>query len=135
MGGLSGTGISGESQDSADALLFVLRNANFQSTSDQQFTKLQNFGNYVVTKIVAFRKTGGATVACAGGVYSATAKGGFAIVAAGQSWLGLAGAGNIVDATLAAATLIRTETPYLSLTTGSTAAVTADVFFYGVVLD
>lgn len=119
-------------------LLFAGRGLNFQSTSDQQLIKQFIGTNYVITKIIAVRKSGGATIACAGGIYTATAKGGSALVAAAQSWLGLSGAGKIVDATLAAliATDVQSANPiYLSLTTGSTAAVTGDVLVFGIVAD
>lgn len=120
-----------------DGLLFVLRSGDFQSTADQAFTKLTGCTNYLVTYVCAVRKTGGATVVCAGGIYTAAAKAGNALVAAAQSWIGLSGAAKSVLATLAAITNtdIQTATPILSLTTGSTAAVTADIFIYGVPLD
>jgi hypothetical protein len=119
-------------------LLFVGRGLDFQLTTDQALTKQFAGTNYVITKILAIRKTGGATVACAGGIYTAAAKGGSALVAATQSWIGLSGAGKITDATLGAllATDAQSASPlYLSLTTGSTAAVTGDVLVFGVVAD
>jgi len=119
------------------APLFVLRAADMQLTTDQAFTKSGIFTRYVATKIVAQRASGGATVACAGGVYTAASKGGSALVAAGQSWINLTAAGKIVDATLAAVngTDSQTATPILSLTTGSTGACTADLLIFGVVMD
>lgn len=118
-------------------ILFIGRGLNFQSTADQALTK--NFGGtkYRIMDICAAWKTGGASVACAGGVYDATAKGGNALVAAAQSWVTLA-SGVIVTAALAAiagTTLESAATLYLSLTTGSTAACTADVFVFGYALD
>jgi len=117
-------------------LLFVLRAANMQSTADQQFTRIFGGTKYAVTHVYASRVSGAASVACAGGIYSAASKGGDALVAAAQSWVSLA-SGVIVNATLAAVagTALETATPYLSLTTGSTAACTADIFIFGVVLD
>lgn len=117
-------------------VLFVLRSANMQSTSDQQFTRLAAGVNYRITDIIAVRKTGAATVACAGGVYDAASKGGSAVVGVAQSWVTLAANVNVV-ATLAAvnATALLSATPYLSLTTGSTAACTADLFIFGYVID
>lgn len=72
-------------------------------------------------------------MACAGGIYDTAAKGGNAIVAAAQSWVTLA-SGVIVTGTLAALTqtTLLSNTPILSLTTGSTAACTADIYIYGV---
>lgn len=119
------------------APLFVLRGANLQSTADQAFTKVGVFTNYVITKVLAVTKTGGASVACAGGIYTAAAKGGTPLIAAVQSWVTLTGALKIVDATLAAvlATDAQSATPIFSLTTGSTAAATADLFVFGYVVD
>lgn len=116
--------------------LFELRNANMQLTTDQQFIKQFAGTNYVITKIVAVRASGGTTVACAGGIYTAASKAGSALVAAAQSWINLSGANKIVDATLAAliATDLQSATPYLSLTTGSTAAATANIVIYGIVI-
>lgn len=116
--------------------LFVLRNADMTLTTDQAFTKIGTFTNYVVTGVIANRKTGALGVACAGGIYSAAAKGGDAILAAAQSWAGLTGALTAVIATVA--NLIgkpETATPILSLTTGNTGALTADLFVTGSIVD
>lgn len=117
--------------------IFILRNADFQLTTDQAFTKQGGFTNYFVTDVVAKRVTGGASVACTGGIYTAASKAGNALVAASQSWLGISGAGKTQVATIAAVALtdVATATPILSLTTGSTAAVTADVYIFGAALD
>jgi hypothetical protein len=116
--------------------LFQLLSANMQSTSDQQFQKLFAGTNFVITKVVAVWASGGTTVACAGGIYTAASKAGSALIGAAQSWINLTASGKIVDATLAAllATDLQSATPYLSLTTGSTAAATADIYIYGVVI-
>lgn len=118
-------------------LLFVKRAANMQSTSDQQFTKIFIGTLYKPTAVIGKRASGGASVACAGGVYTAASKGGDALVAAAQSWINLTADKKIVNASLAALvdTDIHNETPYLSLTTGSTGACTADIFIYGIILD
>lgn len=116
--------------------LFVLRAADMTLTSDQAFTKIGAFTSYVVTGVVATRKSGALGVACAGGIYSAATKGGDAIIAAAQSWAGLTGALTAVIA--AVANLIgkaETATPILSLTTGNTGALTADIFITGTIVD
>ena len=117
-------------------VLFVIRSANMQSVADQQFSRLAAGSKYLITSIVAVNKTGGATIACAGGIYSAAAKTGDVLVAAAQSWVTLAANVNVV-ATLApaASTALCTATPFLSLTTGSTAACTADIFISGYLID
>lgn len=117
-------------------LLFVIRSADMQSTSDQAFTKSFSGTKYRITDICAVRKTGAASVTCAGGVYDAASKGGNAVVATAQSWVTLASGINVVP-TLAAVvgTTVLGTSLYLSLTTGSTAACTADIFVYGYVVD
>lgn len=117
--------------------LFVLRAANMQSTADQQFVKTSNFTLYIPRRILAKRVSGGTSVACAGGIYTAASKAGDAMVGVGQSWVLLTGAGKTVDGTIAAIALTdsHSQTPYLSLTTGSTAAATADIFIFGDIID
>lgn len=118
-------------------ILFIGRGLNFQLTTDQTLTKRFQGTNYRITDIIAVRRSGAASGACVGGIYTAASKGGTAIVAATQSWLTLAANVN-VTATLAAAnntTLLSANTLYLSLTTGSTGAVTADVFVFGYIID
>jgi len=124
-------GVSGQS--ALQQLLFKLSGANLQLTTDQTFTKLYSGSAYQITNIVARQRTGAASVVCAGGIYDAAAKGGNAIIAAAQSWVTLA-SGVIVTGTLATLvqTTLLTNTPILSLTTGSTAACTADFYIYGV---
>ncbi|HXU78630.1 MAG TPA: hypothetical protein VN794_18785 [Methylomirabilota bacterium] len=121
----------------ANKLLFILRAGNMQSTSDQPFSKIGNFANFMITGITAMRVTGATSVLCLGGVYSGAAKSGNTLVSNLQSWLGLSGPGKIVQATLAnsATTDAQTATPIFSLSTGSTAACTADVYIHGVPLD
>lgn len=115
------------------SLLFVLGSANMQSTADQAFVKVRSFTTYVIDKVVCVGVTGGATVACAGGIYGGASKTGNIYVAAAQSWLGVSAANKLVTATLAAlpGTDVTGETPILSLTTGSTAACTAKLLIFG----
>ena len=117
--------------------LFTCRGANLQNTADQTFEKVGGFVNYKITSIEAVGKTGGATVACLGGIYTAAAKTGNILVAATQSWLSLSGVGKVNVVTLGApiTTDVQSATPILSLSTGSTAAAIADLFVFGVVLD
>lgn len=118
-------------------LLFMLSGANFQSTSDQTMIKIGIHNNYRIKDIIAKQASGGATIAVVGGIYTAASKGGTALVSAAQSWIGLTGAGKIVIPTLAGVidTDIQSATPILSLTTGSTGAVTADVYIFGLPID
>jgi hypothetical protein len=129
----SGAGaLSGLSPTGLTQLLFKLSGANLQLTTDQAFTKIYGGTNYAINQIIARQRTGGASIACAGGIYDAATKGGNALVAAAQVWVTLA-SGVIVNAALGAAlTVVGSATPILSLTTGSTAACTADFYIYGV---
>lgn len=115
--------------------LWVLRGANLAVTTDQAFTR--NFGGtlWVPSHIHAVRKSGAFGVTCAGGIYTAASKGGNAIVGAAQSYAALTGASTSVLAALAIATIQTSATLFLSLTTGNTGALTADLFVYGFVLD
>lgn len=120
----------------AAQLLFVIRSADMQLTTDQALTKSFTGTKYRVTDVIAVRKTGAASVVCAGGIYDAASKGGNALVATAQSWVTLATAINVVPTLAAvAATTVLDPTLYLSLTTGSTAACTADIFVYGYIID
>src|SRR6185369_15597824 len=82
--------------------LFKLTGANMQLTTDQAFAKIGTFTNYVIQAVIAKQASGGTSVACAGGIYTAASKGGSALIAAAQSWVTLTGAGKIVNATLGA---------------------------------
>ena len=118
---------------SAQQLLFKLSSANLQLTTDQVFSKTYGGSSYVISAIIARQRTGAASVACAGGIYDGAGKTGNILIAATQSWVTLA-SGIIVTGTLAAltSTTLLTATPILSLTTGSTAACTADVYIFGI---
>jgi hypothetical protein len=122
--------------------LFELRSANMAITTDQVFTRLFSGTNYVITDIVGIRVTGAFGVACLGGIYNAVDKpAGGIFVAAAQSWVNMTGAGKIVRPALAAlialatATDVQTLTPYFSLSTGNTGALTARISIYGLPLD
>ena len=116
-------------------LLYVLRSANMAVTTDQTFTKVGSFTNYMPSGIVVVWKSGAFGTACAGGIYTAATKGGTAIVAAAQSYAALTAAGTAVTATIAATSAYFTATPILSLTTGNTGSLMADIFVFGYVVD
>lgn len=117
-------------------LLFVGRNLNMQSASDQEMARVFGGTNAMATLVIAVQKSGAGSVTCAGGVYTALSKGGSALVSAVQSWVTLA-SGVQVTAVMAgvAQTALTGPELFLSLTTGSTGALTADMFVFGVVLD
>lgn len=114
-------------------LLFKLSGANVQLTTDQLFTKMFAGTNYMPAMIVARQRTGGASVACVGGIYDGAGKTGNIIAAAATVWVTLSGVtpvvvpiANILQNALLSAT------PILSLTTGSTTACTGDFYIFGV---
>lgn len=116
---------------SSQQLLFRGSALNFQLTTDQPLSKVYAGSNYIVTGVYARQRSGAASVACVGGVYDAASKGGNAWVAAAQSWVTLA-SGIIVPAAIAITTALGSTNLILSLTTGSTAACTADVYVFGI---
>lgn len=118
--------------------LWVIRAADMQSVADQPFTKQQTFTWFVPTAIIAIRKSGALGVTCLGGIYTGAAKSGNAIVAAIQSWALLTGVDKMVLPSLAAIAATdqqSSNTLFLSLTTGSLTALTADIFVYGDIVD
>ena len=115
-------------------LLGAIKGADFNVTTDQAIPI--PYAKYVVRRIVVTNASISLTLA-AGGVYTATSKGGSAIVAAAQVYSSLTSSAKYLDATLAAVAATDTFTVanlYLSLTTGQGAAATADVYVYGDVL-
>lgn len=101
------------------APLFRLSNANMNSTGDQIFTPLWSFTKYAIRECYAAEPTVSLSNVV-GGIYSAPAKGGTALVAASQSWGALKStdSGATVPITTGANGKILTGTSiYLSLTT------------------
>lgn len=129
--------VSGTPPLASNQLLFVLRSADMTLTTDQVFTRIFAGFSYQITSVVACRRTGAFSVACLGGIYTGAGKTGDAMVAAAQSWAALTGANKIATATLAAlvGTNLESATPFLSLTTGNSAAMLTDIFIYGTCLD
>lgn len=106
----------------------TLLGANMNSTADQAITLAA--GSWKIEGVYATKPSVSLTTA-AGGVYTSTAKGGTAIVAAGQVYSGLVAATDVIGCTMAATPTVTNNTVYLSLTTAQGAAATADVFVYG----
>lgn len=108
--------------------------ANLNSTADQAIpinAAKYNVRRIVVTNVSADISAGLA----AGGVYTAAAKGGTAIVAAVQVYAALTGATIVLDLTLAVSGVARVlANLFLSLTVANGSAATADVYVFGDVL-
>ena len=105
------------------------------STADQSFTKLGTFTSYI---LIAMRCVNCAVnlATAVGGVYTAALKGGDALIANTQTYVGNDGAATSGSGmALNAKSLgVRTETPILSLTTPQGSAATADIYAFGIPL-
>lgn len=116
-------------------MLGSLRGANFNSTADQAIPLNSGGFNYIITTIYVTNASGSLTTA-AGGIYDAASKGGNAIVAATQAYSALSASSKLLALTLAALGIVLTaQTINLSLTTGQGAAMTADIFVFGKILN
>ena len=113
-------------------LLFTLKGANFNITSDQILTPTFN-GKFRIKRIVVLNTSLNGMSTAAGGFYTAPSKGGSAIVAAGHAYTGLTNALTALELTLALSNLVLVAgTPlYFALTTAQGAAATADIYVYG----
>ena len=114
-------------------LLFQFLGANHAITTDQTFTKVFSGTIWTPLSITDTWVSGAFNTACAGGIYTAAAKGGTAIVAAGQSYAALTGAGTALNAAIAASGPF-SVTPIFSLTTANSAALTGNLFIWGVII-
>jgi hypothetical protein len=130
-------------------LLFLKRGINMNVLTDQalNINGMYHYGGssfpfekFIVTDIRMVWVSGAANVTPIGGIFTATGGGGSAIVAAAQTWPGLA-SGKLVTPPLAAlcATDIQTvaigaSALYLTLTTTNSGAMTTDLYVYGIAL-
>ncbi len=128
--GITAASIGAVPASRAVQLLWELRNANMQSTSDQAFTKVFTGTNWAAASIQSKLVSGTVTVLTAGGIYTAASKAGNALVSAAQLWTTIP-----LLATLALPTQQTSGQLYLSLTVGSLSASVADLFVFGYVLD
>jgi hypothetical protein len=120
-----------------ERLLGSLTGADMNVTTDQAIPIAAAIGGgtrkYVIRRVLVVNASTSLTTAV-GGVYTATSKGGSAVIGAGQVYTALTGASKFVDLTIAAIGLsdVRTEANlYLSLTVAQGGAATADVFVFG----
>lgn len=114
-------------------LLAALKGANMNVTSDQAFVMYVLSGQkYRVRRITATNPSLSLTTA-AGGIYPAPAKGGTALVAAGQTYSALTTGLLAEDLTLAVPNNVQAAGTqlYLSLSTPQGGASTADVYVFG----
>src|SRR3954468_7933019 len=110
-----------------------LRGANLNTTADQPITLTGTNPNYRVTAVYVANPSAAVTTA-AGGFYTAAAKAGLAVVAAGQVYSGLTSVGPNTAGSLISLTVVNgnlTANPlYFSLTTAEGTARTADVYVH-----
>lgn len=120
-----------------EQLLYFKRGLNMDITTDQILTKTWDFtdalNRQIITRVRAFNGSTNLTAAD-GGIYTATAKGGIAVVAAAQVYTALTAATIGVDLTIAPAGLdeLTLDELYLSLTGAQGGAATMDLFVFGI---
>lgn len=118
-------------------LLGRLIGANMNSGSADQPFVMTNQSNLVPFRPVTIscKNASVSLTTAAGGIYTAAAQGGTAVVASGQVYTGLTAASLILDLTIAttpAKTVLNPGTAFfLNLTTAQGAAATADFFIWG----
>lgn len=123
-------------------LLYKISGADFTSTADQAFSKIATFSVAYPMAIIA-DPTSGKTTGAVGGIYDAASKGGDVYLPSSIAWgldatatpkkgvqVSSGGTGTQFDGQH----WQMTGTLYLSLTTGSSTACSADVYVYGVVI-
>ena len=117
-----------------DQLLGKLIGANFNVTTDQAIP-ITRIGTqkYLITKIFVTNASTSLTNAD-GGIYTATSKGGTAIVAAAQVYTALTSATVGLDLTLAVNNTYTLDNLYFSLTGTQGGAATADIYVFGIIL-
>ena len=115
------------------APLCSIRSANFNVTTDQVCTLPASILAWDLTSIEVTNCSASLTLA-AGGVYTAAAKGGTALVSAAQAYTGLTSSTVVLPLTLngtAATTRLTVSSVYLSLTTAQGTAATCDMYVWG----
>ena len=119
----------------AQAPLWRITAADMNTTSDQAFTKLASFTNWLFTGAVTVDSSGAITTAV-GGIYTAASKGGIAIVAASQGYNTITGAsqGNGLTIANAGRATMTTGNLYLSLSTPEGSARTLTFYVFGIPL-
>lgn len=114
-------------------ILWTLTSANMNTTADQALSKAFSFGNFIITQIIATNASTSLTTAV-GGIYTATSKGGTAVVANSQVYSVLTAAGVTLPLTIADSSVRTGASLYLSLTISQGGAATADLLVLGYAL-
>lgn len=128
---LGAPGESGRDAFYTHGILGVLKGANFNITTDQSIPIAPAANGFIIDEIVATNASISLTTA-AGGIYSATSKGGSAIVAAAQVYSALTVSTKKVNLTIAITDTVWTLSQlYFSLTTAQGSASTGDIYVIG----
>lgn len=114
-------------------VLWSMIGANMNITTDQAFLKLFSFNNHTIEYFLATNASASLTAAI-GGIYTSTAKGGSALVAAVQVFSALTNNLALLKPTLAISALRTNPAMYLSLTVPQGSAATCDLYAIGVPL-
>jgi hypothetical protein len=125
------TGPNNTEWNAISGVIGKLTSADFNSTADQSITI--NATKYVIRKILICNASTSLTTA-AGGIYTATSKGGTALLPAATVYTALTTSTKFVEPSLHADTGTDTQTAstlYFSLTTAQGGAATADIFIIG----
>ena len=126
------TAIVPEFKTAGARVLFKLISADMDSTADQQFTKVGAFTSYIIESQRAVNASTSLTTA-QGGTYAAAGKTTLLLGATTQVYTANTSATTgTTPVFTAAGSGVRTETPYLSLTTAQGAPATADFYIFGV---
>lgn len=108
--------------------------ANLNVTTDQAINFLGAVNKYVISSIIITNASGTPLLA-AGGLYTAAAKAGSAIVAAGQVYTALNTSVVALPLTIAITNTAFVASPlFFSLTTANGSAITADIYVVGTIL-
>lgn len=121
----------------ADRLLWQLLAADFNVTTDQAFTKVGTFTNFMLLNIRVVFVSGASLTLAAGGIYTAISKGGTAIVNNTQTFTSITGAGKATGMSLNADgnAILSAAALYLSLTTAQGSAAVENIYIFGHAFD
>jgi hypothetical protein len=116
-------------------LLFVLRGADMTLTSDQPLTKVFQGTRFAMFRMFIVNRSGAYSTACLGGIYGGAGKTGNIYVAASFSFSALSNAPTkysvLTSSAFCLSDVCSDANLYLSLSTGNTGALVADLYVYG----
>ena len=117
--------------------LWRITSADMNSTADQAMTKIGTFSTFLLFGLRGQLTNASTSLTTAvGGIYTAAAKAGTAVVAASQTYAAANGAntGCIMTVAPAGGVVLSATELYLSLTVAQGATATADIYLLGIPL-